>query len=136
MIIAAAELNRWAPRWCPDEDSSHELLPGYQLHAAPSCKMYTIDSAACVTACENNDTCKAVVVTTGPACLPPRPPDPSGIQLNTQAEAALFSTVRLKTALECKDQCVKTKGCGAVVFRHKGSTPGSGVCGAANETCW
>jgi hypothetical protein len=135
MIIAAAELNRWTPRWCPDEDSSHELLPGYKLHAAPFCTTYTKDSAACVAACANNDTCAAVVVTTGAACTPPRPMDPSGIQLNTQALAELFSSAKVDTALECKALCVKTKGCGSLVFRHKGSSPGEGACGAVNETC-
>ena len=135
MIIAAAELNRWTPRWCPDEDSSHELLPGYKLHAAPFCTTYTKDSAACVAACANNDTCAAVVVTTGAACAPPRPMDPSGVQLNTQALAELFSSAKVDTALECKALCVKTKGCGSLVFRHKGSSPGEGACGAVNETC-
>lgn len=84
MIIAAAEMNRWVPRWCPDEDHSHELLQGYALRAAPYCSMHTANSSACVAACRGDPGCAAAVVRTGAACSRPGPPALHGLQLNTQ----------------------------------------------------
>lgn len=140
MIIAAAELNRWTPRWCPDEDHSYELLQGYSLHASPYCLMHTTDANACIGACKADVGCVAVVVKTGSACPRPPPPGPPalhGLQLNMQAGASFFRSLKTNTALECELACNATKMCGSLVFRHRGSSPGAGggVCDGVADSC-
>ena len=134
MIIALAELNRWQPRWCPDEDVSHGLLAGYSLHAG-GCQSYMADGDACVAACKANASCAAVVVSSGAACPKPGSDEPHHLMPNMQALAGNYAAVHLPTAEACIKRCEGDSKCGSLVFRHAGSSAGGGSCGAVNMTC-
>ena len=134
MIIALAELNRWYPRWCEDEDVSYELLGGYRLHAdRGSCQASQPSATSCVDTCRRNKSCAAVVVSVGAACATPK--KPRVLQLNMQALAADFAVVNASTAEVCETQCLGNPKCGSFVFRHAGSSAGIGSCGAVQDTC-
>ena len=143
MIIALAELNRWTPRWCPDEAVSHDLVAGYQLHAPASCMSYASSAAGCVAACKTNSSCAAVVAVSGAACPKPVPLVKPGqlppIQRGMQALAPILPAggvvTGIATAEDCRGSCLRTKGCGSLVFRHVGSSAGEGACGAVNQSC-
>jgi hypothetical protein len=135
MIISLAELNRWTPRWCEDEDVSYELLAGYSLHASlGSCQSYLPSAEVCVEACIHNASCAAVVVSVGAAC--PKPTEkPGTLRLNMQALSGDFAVINTSTADACKSHCVSNAKCGSFVFRHAGSSAGGGSCGAVLDTC-
>jgi hypothetical protein len=70
MIIALAEMNRWLPRWCADEDASHELVIGYKLENKPFCQRWERDAAGCVDACSSNTSCAGVIAVATSRALP------------------------------------------------------------------